>query len=257
MLKLYWELLCSACHLSFIFIFDAAIFHRKHFKVPRGATNAVYVCNKCLDEVLKVESHQKKAAPKKPSPKKKQKKQKKQSRKIETRRNQIVLKYKKKIGKKGKRGRPRKNPPDLSKNESSKIHESEPSDVSKNEPVKRISKRLYDKYMKGNSNVSENAASSRKRKRTALQYSYWLNGLRWTQNPHDERARSFRKERVVFPSEDAEISEVSPACCLCEKCYCEEDLYIACEKCEGKQVLLSWHIFDLRATQCSVSYYLS
>ncbi|XP_066398241.1 DDT domain-containing protein PTM-like isoform X2 [Miscanthus floridulus] len=236
---------CGHCHKEVIASeavncqYCAAIFHRKHFKVPRGARNAVYVCNKCLDEmVLKVESPQKKAAPKKPSPKKKQKKQnkqkkqKKQSRKIETRRNQIVLKYKKKIGKKGKRGRPRKNPPDLSKNESSKILESEPSNVSKNEPVKRISKRLYDKYMKGNTNVSENAASSRKRKRTASQYSYWLNGLRWTQNPHDERAISFRKERVVFPSEDAEISEVSPVCCLCEKCYCEDDIYIACEKCE-------------------------
>jgi hypothetical protein len=225
--------------LYLIFLFDAALFHRKHFKVPRGATNAVYVCNKCLDEkVLKVESPQKKTAPKKLSPKKKQKKQKKQSRKIETRRNQIVLKCKKKIGKKGKRGRPRKNPTDLSKNEPSKIHESEPSNVSKNEPVKRISKRLHDKYMKSNSNVSENAASSSKRKRTVSQYSYWLNGLRWSQNPHDERARSFRKERVVFPSEDAEISEVSPVCCLCEKCYNEEDIYIACEKCEGKHVLL-------------------
>ncbi|KAG0546189.1 hypothetical protein BDA96_02G426500 [Sorghum bicolor] len=235
---------CGHCHKEVIASeavncqYCEVIFHRKHFKVPRGAKNAVYVCNKCLDEkVLKVESPQKKAAPKKPSPRKKQKKQnkqkqKKQSRKIETRRNQIVLKYKKKIGKKGKRGRPRKNPPDLSKNESSKILESEPSNVSKNEPVKRISKRLYDKYMKGNSNVSENAASSRKRKRTALQYSYWLNGLRWTQNPHDERAISFRKERVVFPSEEAEISEVSPVCCLCEKCYCDEDIYIACEKCE-------------------------
>lgn len=104
--------------------------------------------------------------------------------------------------------------------------------------------------MKSNSNVSENAASSSKRKRTFSQYSYWLNGLRWSQHPHDERARSFRKERVVFPSEDAEISEVSPVCCLCEKCYNEEDIYIACEKCEGKHVLLVWHIFDLRSTRC-------
>ncbi|KAG2638880.1 hypothetical protein PVAP13_2NG621700 [Panicum virgatum] len=204
----------------------AALFHRKHFKVPRGAADAVYVCNKCFAEkILKVKSPQKKAAPKKPSPKKKQ------SRKIVTRRNQIVLKYKK-IGKKGKRGRPRKNPLAPSKNELPKTCESEPSNVLKHEPAKRISKRLYDKYMKGNTNVSEHAASCRKRKRTALQYSYWLNGLRWTQNQHDERAKSFRKERVVFPSEDAEMSEVSPVCCLCEKCYSEEDIYIACEQCE-------------------------
>nr|CAB3458873.1 unnamed protein product [Digitaria exilis] len=211
----------------------AALFHRKHFKVPRGATDAVYVCNKCLSEKnLVVTSPQKKAAPKKSSPKKKQKKQKKQSHKIMTRRNQIVLKYKKKIGKKGKRGRPRKSPLEPSKNEPPKTRESEPSNVPKDEPVKRLSKRLYNKYMKGNSNVSEHAASCRKRKRTALQYSYWLNGLRWTQNPHDERAGNFRKERVVFPSEGTEMSEVSPVCCLCEKCYSEEDIYIACENCE-------------------------
>ncbi|KAF8670385.1 hypothetical protein HU200_050688 [Digitaria exilis] len=211
----------------------AALFHRKHFKVPRGATDAVYVCNKCLSEKdLVVTSPQKKAAPKKSSPKKKQKKQKKQSHKIMTRRNQIVLKYKKKIGKKGKRGRPRKSPLEPSKNEPPKTRESEPSNVPKDEPVKRLSKRLYNKYMKGNSNVSEHAASCRKRKRTALQYSYWLNGLRWTQNPHDERAGNFRKKRVVFPSEGTEMSEVSPVCCLCEKCYSEEDIYIACENCE-------------------------
>ncbi|CAN6212619.1 unnamed protein product [Urochloa humidicola] len=211
----------------------AALFHRKHFKVPRGAADAVYVCNKCFAEkILNVESPQKKASPKKSSPKKMQKKQKKQSRKIVTRRNQIVLKYKKKIGKKGKRGRPRKNPLDPSKNELPKMREMEPTNVPKNEPVKRISKRLYDKYMKGNSNVSEHSASCRKRKRTALQYSYWLNGLRWTQSAHDERAVNFRKERVVFPSEDAEMSDVSPVCCLCEKSYSEGDIYIACEECE-------------------------
>ncbi|KAJ1292275.1 hypothetical protein BS78_02G379700 [Paspalum vaginatum] len=209
----------------------SALFHRKHFKVPKGGgCYAFYVCNKCYSEkVEKAKSPQKKAAAKKSSPKKKQKKQ---SHKIVTRRNQIVLKYKKKNGKKGKRGRPRKNPLDTRKKESPNIFESEPSNVPKNEPVKRISKRLYDKYMKGNSNASEHAASCRKRKRTALQYSYWLNGLRWTQNPHDERARNFRKERVVFPHEDTESSEVSPVCSLCEKCYSEEDIYIGCEKCE-------------------------
>ncbi|XP_062190476.1 DDT domain-containing protein PTM-like [Phragmites australis] len=207
----------------------AALFHKRHFKVPRGAADAIYVCNKCLAEkVLKVKSPQKKAAPKRTSPRKKQKKQ---SHKIVTRRNQIVFKYKK-TGKKGKRGRPRKNPLNLSKKESPKMPESEPSNVPKNEQVKRISRRLYDKYMKGNSNISEQAASCSKRRRTALHYSYWLNGLQWTQNPDDERARSFRKERVVFPSEDAETSEVSPVCCLCEKCYSEEAIYIACEKCE-------------------------
>ncbi|KAG8099175.1 hypothetical protein GUJ93_ZPchr0013g34119 [Zizania palustris] len=150
-----------------------ALFHKRHFKVPRGAAGAVYVCNKCLDEnVLSVKSPQKKAVSKKTS---KKKKPKKQSRKIVTRRNQIVLKFKKKNGKnKGKRGRgrPRKNPLNVSNNDSPKILMNEQANVPKNEPAKRISKRLYDKYMKGDSNIYEQAASCRK-KRTASHYPYW------------------------------------------------------------------------------------
>ncbi|KAF0907387.1 hypothetical protein E2562_015879 [Oryza meyeriana var. granulata] len=203
-----------------------ALFHKKHFKVPRGATDAYYVCNKCLAEVLKVKSPQKKAVSKKTSPKKKPKKQ---SRKIVTRK-QVVVKFKKKMGKnKGKRGRPRKYPLNEAKNELSELPVNEPAHLPKNEQAKRISKRLYDKYMKGNSNISEHAA---KKKRTASHYSYWLDGLRWTQNPNDDRAISFRKERVVFPPEDAELSEVFPVCCLCQKCYSGESIYIACEDCE-------------------------
>ncbi|PNT74608.1 hypothetical protein BRADI_1g18770v3 [Brachypodium distachyon] len=229
--------LCCQCYKNVI-ASDAvncqyceALFHRKHFKVPRGAVDAFYVCNKCLAEkVSPVKSPQKKAASTKSSPKKKQKKQ---PRKILRRGNQIVINLKKKAGqKKGKRGRPRKNPLSVSKNESLKMPESQPSSEPKNEPVKRISKRLYDKYMKGNSSVSEHKASCRKRKRTALHYSYWLDGLRWAQNTDDEQARNFMKERIVFPSEDVELSEFSPVCCLCKKCYSGDAIYIACENCE-------------------------
>uniref|UniRef100_A0A0D9X2I4 PHD-type domain-containing protein n=1 Tax=Leersia perrieri TaxID=77586 RepID=A0A0D9X2I4_9ORYZ len=233
-----------------------ALFHKKHFKVPKGAADAYYVCNKCLAEkILKVKSPQKKAASKKASPKKKPKKQ---SRKIVTRKNQVVVNLNKKMGKtKGKRGRPRKYPLNVSKNESPRKNVSknesprknvsnnelprknvsknkspelpvdEPAS-SKDEPTKRISKRLYEKYMKGNSSTSEPAA---KRRRTASHHSYWLDGLRWTQNPNDDRAISFRKENVVFPCEDVELCEVFPVCRLCQKCYSGESVYIACEDC--------------------------
>lgn len=216
-------------YLPNILIFYAALFHKKHFKVPRGATDAYYVCNKCLSEkVLNVKSPQKKVVSKKNSLKKKTKKQ---SLKIVTRSKQIVAKSKKKMGKnKGKRGRPRKYPLNESKNKLPELRVKEPANVPKNEPAKRISKRLYSKYMKGNSNISERSA---KRRRTASHYSYWLDGLRWTQNPNDDRAISFRTERVVFPCEDADLSEVFPVCRLCQKCYSGESIYIACEDCGG------------------------
>ena len=167
-----------------ILLFYAALFHRKHFNVPRGAVDTVYVCNKGLAEKVEpVVSPQKKAASKKSSPKKKQKKQ---LRKSLRRRKQIVINLKKKTSQKnGKPGRPRKNPLSVSKNKSQKMSDSQPSNEAKNEPVKRISKRLYDKYMKGNSDKSEHTASCRKKKRTASHYSYWLDGLRWTQNIAD------------------------------------------------------------------------
>uniref|UniRef100_A0A453AT65 Nucleosome-remodeling factor subunit BPTF n=1 Tax=Aegilops tauschii subsp. strangulata TaxID=200361 RepID=A0A453AT65_AEGTS len=213
-----------------------ALFHRKHFNVPRGAVDTVYVCNKCLAEKVEpVVSPQKKAASKKSSPKKSssKKKQKKQLRKSLRRRKQIVINLKKKTSQKnGKPGRPRKNPLSVSKNKSQKMSDSQPSNEAKNEPVKRISKRLYDKYMKGNSDKSEHTASCRKKKRTASHYSYWLDGLRWTQNIADEQATNFRKARIVFPSEDVKISETSPVCCLCKKCYSGDAIYIACENCE-------------------------
>jgi hypothetical protein len=230
------------CYVSANFVFYTALFHKKHFKVPRGAVDFVYVCNKCLPEtenIVKVKSLKKNSAPKN-SPKKKQKKQ---SRRVVARRNQIVLKYRKKTGKKGKRGRPRKNLLSVSKNETVKVPERESSNVPKSEPVKRLSKRLYDKYMKGNSNMSDRATGCRKRMRTPSHYSYWSNGLLWTPKPDDERARSFRNKRIVFPSEDAETSELSPVCSLCDKCYSENAIYVACEKCEGKQ---GFYLHDIR-----------
>ena len=215
----------------------AALFHRKHFNVPRGAVDTVYVCNKCLTEkVSPVKSPQKKAVSKSSL----KKKQKKQQRKSLRRRNQIVINLKKKAAQKNrKRGRPRKNRLTVSKNEPIKMPDSRSSDEPKSEPAKRISKRLYDKYMKGGSGRSKHAASCRKRKRTALHYSYWLDGLRLTHNTDDEHAAIFRKARVVFPSEDVKISEISPVCHLCKKCYSGDAIYISCENCEGKIGLFS------------------
>jgi hypothetical protein len=218
----------------------AALFHRKHFNVPRGAVDTVYVCNKCLAEkVPPMKSPQKKAGSKKSSPKKKQKTQ---PRKSLRRRNQIVINLKKKaVRKNGKHGRLRKNLLTVSKNESVKVPDSQASNEPKSEPAKRISKRLYNKYMIGNSSRSK-PAGCRKRRRTALHYSYWLDGLRLTHNTDDEQATSFRKARVVFPSEDVKISETSPVCRLCNKCYSGDAIYIACENCEGKIGLLSWYV---------------
>ena len=77
-----------------ILLFYAALFHRKHFNVPRGAVDTVYVCNKCLAEKVEpVVSPQKKAASKKSSQKKSspKKKQKKQLRKSLRRRKQLRI----------------------------------------------------------------------------------------------------------------------------------------------------------------------
>ncbi|KAM0823271.1 hypothetical protein ACQ4PT_070973 [Festuca glaucescens] len=228
--------LCGQCYKTVIdreavnCRYCEALFHRKHFNVPRGAVDTVYVCNKCLAEkVPPMKSPQKKVGSKKSSLKKKQKTQ---PRKSLRRRNQIVINLKKKaVRKNGKHGRPRKNLLTVSKNESVKMPDSQASNEPKSEPAKRISKRLYNKYMIGNSGRSK-PASCRKRKRTALHYSYWLDGLRLTHNTDDEQATSFRKARVVFPSEDVKISETSPVCRLCNKCYSGDAIYIACENCE-------------------------
>ncbi|KAK7312181.1 hypothetical protein VNO77_35862 [Canavalia gladiata] len=69
-----------------------------------------------------------------------------------------------------------------------------------------------------------------RKKRTKICNSYWLNGLRLSRKPNDERVMMFKEKKLVVPLEDFSGSIDYPKCCLC--CGNGGSLnYVACEIC--------------------------
>ncbi|XP_020086891.1 DDT domain-containing protein PTM [Ananas comosus] len=219
-------------------------FHRKHFKVPRGATCTTYTCSKCKDkqslkakplvctdkqtsstkpqvckdkESLKAKPRGKKLVKKKKKNKKKTSEVKMPLRRSE-RIKRVVVKLKKAgVKKRGKQAQSKRGRPKKFANESGKGQSKRSEISSKTDPSKQ----------------SENEILWRKRKRTVMHYPYWLNGLHWTHNVDNEHGKCFRKRKVLLPSQHIEeSSSLAPVCCLCSKGYCPEVIYVACEKCE-------------------------
>ncbi|KAG6523213.1 hypothetical protein ZIOFF_013066 [Zingiber officinale] len=77
-----------------------------------------------------------------------------------------------------------------------------------------------------------NISNPRKRKRTTMHYSFWLNGLQWARKSVVERAKNFRKANVMLPSQRLFRSSKRPVCCLCLKEYDSELIYVCCDNCK-------------------------
>ncbi|KAJ4815030.1 PHD finger family protein [Rhynchospora pubera] len=179
-------------------------FHRKHFRVPKGATTAVFTCAKCKDDTAKTKkvSPLKKKPKASPHKKKKKKKGVNLKKKVELRRSERLLAMKP-LPKKPKK-----------KSKNSKKAVAKP----KKEKVKPSAESVTD-------------LTWPKRKRTISPHSYWLNGLQWTRKPDDDLGNDFRRSKVVLHAQNLEMESVSqPVCSLCSK-DTTEHLYIACEKC--------------------------
>uniref|UniRef100_A0A7N0TI06 Uncharacterized protein n=2 Tax=Kalanchoe fedtschenkoi TaxID=63787 RepID=A0A7N0TI06_KALFE len=71
-----------------------------------------------------------------------------------------------------------------------------------------------------------------RKKRTRVHHSYWLNGLKLTKNPDDERVVKFRKEKLLVPTEDLNVILNQPICTICSQ-FTSQLIYICCEVCEG------------------------
>ncbi|KAJ1420637.1 Zinc finger, PHD-type [Sesbania bispinosa] len=68
------------------------------------------------------------------------------------------------------------------------------------------------------------------KQRTKICNSYWLNGLRLSRKPNDERVMLFKEKKHVVSSKDFSGSLDLPKCCLCCGDGCTLN-YIACEIC--------------------------
>ncbi|WRX33231.1 DDT domain - like 4 [Theobroma cacao] len=75
--------------------------------------------------------------------------------------------------------------------------------------------------------------TSWQKKRTRAYHSYWLNGLRLSSKPDDERVMQFQRKMLFAPSEHMNVSLNQPKCLLCcEAGYASSSNYVACEICE-------------------------
>jgi hypothetical protein len=60
-------------------------------------------------------------------------------------------------------------------------------------------------------------------------------GLIWKKNKNDKDDGSeFRVNNVILKSKDGIGSSIKPKCCLCDKAYSPDFLYVRCEKCTSK-----------------------
>ncbi|URE30883.1 PHD finger family protein [Musa troglodytarum] len=94
-------------------------------------------------------------------------------------------------------------------------------------------KRKQVENRKAQSRKCEEGIGYHKRKRrTAMHHSFWLNGLLWTGKADDERGKHFRKTNVVLPFQMLRRSSRKPVCCLCLAEYNSEVMYVSCQNCE-------------------------
>ncbi|XWS52571.1 hypothetical protein CRYUN_Cryun11dG0082300 [Craigia yunnanensis] len=76
-------------------------------------------------------------------------------------------------------------------------------------------------------------STSWQKKRTRAYHSYWLNGLRMSSKPDDERVMQFQRKKLFASSELMTVSINQPKCLLCcEAGYASNSNYVACEICD-------------------------
>jgi hypothetical protein len=62
-------------------------------------------------------------------------------------------------------------------------------------------------------------------------------GLVWKKNKYDkDDGSNFRANDVILKSKDGIGSSIKPTCCLCNRPYSPEFLYVRCERCRSKSI---------------------
>lgn len=75
-------------------------------------------------------------------------------------------------------------------------------------------------------------------------------GLVWKKNKTDISGEDFRANDVILKSNDGIGSSIKPDCCLCNKPYSPDFMYVRCERCKSKLFL----ILLLKDTYFGVSF---
>ncbi|XP_064934650.1 DDT domain-containing protein PTM [Musa acuminata AAA Group] len=137
---------------------------------------------------------------------------------VKTQRQKMMLQKKKKSSGKKSVAMPKKRKRVLVKNKK------KPNPKKKHKQVE---------IRKAQSRKCEEGIGYHKRKRrTTMHHSFWLNGLLWMGKADDERGKHFRKTNVVLPFQMLRRSSRKPVCCLCLTEYNSEVMYVCCQNCE-------------------------
>lgn len=237
----------KASHVIVIYV---GFFHKRHVKKSAGAVIAecTYTCHRCQNGV-RVRIVVKKGKTGKKGGKVKSKK----SKNVQTDGRSPHVKGNKKVSTVGWKVQPKKNSKAVTavplrrsartakclslqnklqnkKLQTKKLQNKKHRGRKKGKQV--IAKKVtQEKPKKGTSCKKEEKGTSFRRKRTAVSYSYWLNGLRLSRKPNDERVPLFRDKSFLAASEQ---SSAIPKCQLCDEADHQSTLsYIICETCQG------------------------
>ena len=76
--------------------------------------------------------------------------------------------------------------------------------------------------------------------------TYWLNGLRLSREPGDERINKFSRDGFSKPLKNSDSDQVQRQCRLCGSMDSESgSTFIACELCESKSIFLTFFWFTM------------
>ncbi|KAI3450013.1 hypothetical protein Pfo_006678 [Paulownia fortunei] len=211
-------------------------FHKRHVRKSAGSitTECTYTCHKCQGgKFVKIDSRKGKSE----SPKLKNVS--KRLKPLRSGKGKKTGKEKRPVNSKNTKGVPLVVPLRRSARNAERI-----AKLSlQNTKVKKRKKGKKAKSEKGMSKKPKN--SSWKKKRTPVNSSYWLNGLRLSRRPNDERLMHFRSRMLLVLSGEVTSVHDKPKCSLCEELEHKPELnYLACEICG---VWFHGDALDLRA----------
>ncbi|KAI9117771.1 hypothetical protein K1719_011186 [Acacia pycnantha] len=209
-------------------------FHKRHARKSGGTAECTYSCHRCLDG-MRVNSNSKR---RKLDPKlgniQSQKGQKAPS--VGRGRPAKQKGGKKPLSKRrqGKSQTSKTVPPSIPLRRSARkakcLYVQKKRNVGRKKGKKSKSKKVTQRKPKETTSRSKETVTFERKKRTQVCNSYWLNGLKLSTKPNDERVMLFKEKKHLAPSEGSSGTFDQPKCHLC--CGDRGTLdYIACEIC--------------------------
>lgn len=207
-------------------------FHKRHARKSGGTAEFTYSCHRCLDGMcVNSNSKRRKLDPKLGNI------QSQKGRKAPSVGRPVKQKGSKKPLSKRRQGKSQTNkklPPSVPLRRSARktkcLYVQNKRNVGRKKGKRSKSKKVTSRKVKETTSRSKTAVTFERKKRTHVCNSYWLNGLRLSTKPNDERVLLFKEKKHLAPSKGFSNAFDQPKCHLCCGDGCTLS-YIACEIC--------------------------